>query len=121
MGLSRGQRITDKAVFRQAFQQGKRRAGKLLVMWIREGSDARLRLGVIASKKTFNRSVDRSRAKRLLREGYRTVRSSFREGADIVLVARRSMLDAGMSDVQAELMRLAAETGMLRCGKDGNA
>jgi ribonuclease P protein component len=72
-----------------------------------------LRVGVIASKRTLPRAVDRSRAKRLLREAYRLQRHRFRPDQDIVLIARRRILDASRPAVDDELLRLAGKGGLL--------
>lgn len=111
--LSRKQRLSDSRAFRETFRDGRRRAGKFLVMWLRYAEDACLRMAVIVSKNTLNRSVDRSRAKRLLRESYRLNRHRFKGKVDIILVARRDIIKARRQDVDADVLRLAKEAGIL--------
>jgi ribonuclease P protein component len=112
LALPRRYRIARSAEFDRVFAGGHNAVGPTLVLWIRPREDAGPgRLGVVAAKRSFRRSVDRSRAKRLLREAYRLNRAALREGLDVVLVARRPILDVKVQSVEAELLRLAARAG----------
>jgi ribonuclease P protein component len=113
-GLSRRQCISRSNIFQEAFKQGRPYVGKFIVMRLRKGEDAHLSLGVIASKRTFRRSVDRSRAKRLLRESYRLNRCKFDDGQDIVLVARRAILGVKRQEVDKDLLKVAEKSGIFR-------
>lgn len=67
------------------------------------------RVAVIASRKVGT-AVRRNRAKRLLREAARSV--GWREGIDIVLIARHRAAGAHVRDVEAELRELAGRLGL---------
>ena len=82
-----------------------------MVLFLRSGPDASLRLGVVASKKVGN-APERARAKRRLREAFRRNRGRFVSSDDVVLVARRSLLAAPWADVVSELLKLAAQAGL---------
>ncbi|MBN2301604.1 MAG: ribonuclease P protein component [Lentisphaerae bacterium] len=110
--LVRRQRISDSAVFREAFDAGSRYVGKFVVMLLRTGPEADLRLGVVASKRTFRRAVDRARAKRLMREAFRLNRYRMSGATDVVLVARRRILEVSAKEVGDELLALAGEAGL---------
>jgi ribonuclease P protein component len=84
-----------------------------MVMWLACGDAAALRLGVVASKRSFHEAVERSRAKRLLREAYRLNRFRFSGRQDVILVARRAILKAARQDVERDLMALAEKAGMV--------
>jgi ribonuclease P protein component len=112
-GLSRFQRILDPAVFRDAFNQDRCFRGKYLVMWLYAGQDSALRLGVVASKRSLRRSVDRSRAKRLLREAYRLNRCRFSGKWDVVLLARRHIVKKCLRDVENDLINVAEAAGLI--------
>ena len=112
--LSRCQRISDSGIFRETFSGGCRYAGRLIVMWLRRADDACLRFAVIVSKKTFARSVDRSRAKRLLRESFRLNRHRLQGKVDVILMARRYIGGVKRQAVDEELLRLAREAGILQ-------
>ena len=81
-----------------------------MVMFLRDAPDASARLGVVASRKVGN-AVERARAKRRLREVFRLNRGllppDFR--ADVVLVARRAILDAPWARVVGDFAWLVRQ------------
>jgi ribonuclease P protein component len=100
------------SLFREAFAQKKSFVGRFMVLWLREGEGASLRLGVVTSKKVSNRAVDRNRVRRVLRDIYRRHRAEFEGEVDVVIIGRRALLDASHDDVEAELLRLAGKAGL---------
>ncbi|MFU8780957.1 MAG: ribonuclease P protein component, partial [Kiritimatiellia bacterium] len=64
--------------------------------------------GVIASKRTFKRAVERNRAKRLLREAFRLERGALPQVYDFVLVARKSILASGIQMVRKDFRQLVS-------------
>lgn len=109
--LSRGQRLTRPAQFRETYGQQHKRVGRHMVLWLRKGEDTSLRLGVVASRKVGN-AVARTRARRLLRELYRRNRFRFSGDYDVVLVARGLILKAKWEDLVNELLDLAERSGL---------
>ena len=85
-----------------------------MVLWLREGEGAALRLGVVTSKKVSRRAVDRNLARRRLREAFRTHRDELTGAVDVVLIGRRNILDATQAEVEAEFLRLADKAGLLK-------
>ena len=112
-GLARHQRLTRSSSFQEAFAQREKWVGRYLVLYVRRGEGASLRLGVVSSRKVSRRAPDRNRARRLLREAWRLNRHRFRGAADVVLVARGNILRASFSDVEGELLRLAVRAKLL--------
>lgn len=113
MRLSRDQRVLESRVFRRAFDHGPHYAGRFMVMWLTGGDAAALRLGVVASKRSFHEAVQRSRAKRLLREAYRLNRFRLSGKQEVILVARSAILKAARQDVERDLMALAEKAGLV--------
>ena len=110
--LGRKQRLQSPGQFEEAYAQDRRWHGRFMVLFLRSGPDASLRLGVVASKKVGN-APERARAKRRLREAFRRQRAGFAGRTDdVVLVARRSILDAPWDAVVAELRKLASQAGL---------
>ena len=108
----RKQRLLRTAQFQETYDQNRRWHGRHMVLFLRAAPDASLRLGVVASKKVGN-APERARAKRRLREAFRRQRAGFAGRTDdVVLVARRSILDAPWDAVVAELRKLAAQAGL---------
>lgn len=105
----RRQRIVDSDGYDRTFSSGKRRVGRLVVVWVRPNGGTEWRLGVIASKRSFRRAADRNRAKRLIREAFRLGCQELPGACDLVVVARGFILRAGESDVRKELLQLAKE------------
>ena len=112
MRLSRKQRVSESSVFREAFDHGPHYAGRFMVMWLGRREAGTLRLGVVASKRSFREAVQRARAKRLLREAYRLNRFRFSGTCDVILVARHGILKVARQDVEADLMTLAEKAGL---------
>ena len=112
--LSKTQRLLKASLFREAFEQKRSFVGRLMVLWLRKGEGASLRLGVVTSKKVSNRAVDRNLARRRLREAFRQHRAEFSGDVDLVIIGRRNILEATQAEVEAELLRLAGKAGLLK-------
>ncbi len=110
-GLSRHQRLTQTSLFRETYAQGRKWVGRYMVLWIRTGEGASLRLGVVSSRKVGN-AVARVRARRRLRECYRRLRARFSGEYDVIFIARRSILKAKWDDLVCEMLRLTAAAGL---------
>lgn len=111
--LPRARRIVSSKAFREAFENGSPYRGRLMLMFLRQGPDAALRLGAVAGKRTLRRAADRNRARRLLREAYRMNRYRFHGTCDIVLVARQRIAAASLREVERELRHLARRAGIM--------
>ncbi|MDO5462661.1 MAG: ribonuclease P protein component [bacterium] len=87
--------------------------GAMVLRWVKVPTD-RTRVGVIAAKRTFHLAVQRSRARRLMREAFRLERLQLQEGIDIVLLGRRKLLTMSCDEVRKALLQLAARARILR-------
>ncbi|MEI6809006.1 MAG: ribonuclease P protein component [bacterium] len=112
-GLSRKQRVASPVQFREAYDQGRCYRGRLVTMWLRTGPDAAFRLGVVTGRRV-GKAIERTRARRLIREAYRLNRSRFCGVFDVILSARSTICSARMQDVEAELLTLSRKAGILK-------
>jgi ribonuclease P protein component len=112
--LSKKQRLIQASLFGEAFAQKNNLVGRCMVLWIRTGPDAALRLGMVTSRKVSKRAVDRNLARRRLREIFRQHRAELSGPFDLVIVARRNLLFASHQEVEAEFMKLAEKAGLLK-------
>lgn len=110
--LGRRQRLTRSSEVRDAFAQGRSFAGRFMVMWLRRGPNANLRLAVVSSR-SIGGAVARNRARRRLREVFRRNRYRLHGAVDVVLVARRALLGARWQELIDDLMELAGRAGLL--------
>jgi ribonuclease P protein component len=93
----------DSSKYARIFALKRSVYGRTLVMWVTRGTDAGRRAGVVVSKRTFRRAVDRNRAKRLLREAFRLSRHRLAPDVDVILIARAGIAGKHCQDVMRDL------------------
>ncbi len=110
--LPRGPFRLDSARYQAVFAAKRSFYGQTLVMWVALAPDAGRRAGVIVSKRTLRRAVDRNRAKRLLREAFRLNRHRLRGDADVILIARGGIAGKRCQEVAADFERVCRKAGL---------
>ena len=91
--------------FQLLYKEGKSRANRYLVLYVKENGLEKNRLGVSVSKKVGN-SIVRHRITRLIRESYRLHEDMFNSGLDIVVIARGTARDASFHQISSALKHL---------------
>jgi len=105
-------RLRARPEFQKVYAEGQRYNGRLLAAFLRRNELAEHRLGTTASTKAIGKSVDRNRAKRLLRELFRRSApdlNRLQQKYDWVLNAKRSLLASNEELRFSEFRRLIAQ------------
>lgn len=117
--------IKEHHLYNKCYTKGERAVGKLVAVYVLRDYAARRLMQQNPQKKYLNRvglsvgkkiggAVQRNRAKRLLREGYRAVTvDGVKTGYLVVLAAREQIRDKKMQDVEKELRRAFLRLGLL--------
>ena|SRR5436190_21710975 len=108
-------RLRASAEFARVKTEGKRLAkGSLLANWVEQpgGEGQPLRLGVVTPK-SVGPSVERSRARRLMREAFRVNQQKLKQPLTLVLVARRSIVGNGLAEVERDFLNLMRAARLL--------
>jgi ribonuclease P protein component len=99
---TRDNRVRKRAEYLEIQSGGARVNGDCLVFIVmRRAPGAPLRLGITASRK-IGGAVQRNRARRLIREGFRAVFRELPAAIDIVVIVRRPLGERKMEALQAE-------------------
>ncbi len=110
----RGSFRLDSSKYKSVFAGKRSVYGQTLVVWVASSADAGRRAGVVVSKRTFRRAVDRNRAKRLMREAFRLSRFRLVQGVDVILIARSGIAGKKCADVIADLERVCRRARIWR-------
>lgn len=112
--LPRSSKIKQEGDFARAKSRGQRLTGGCLIVNILPRPiGANSRLGVVTSKKIGD-AVERSRARRLLRETFRLHQHDLARPVDVVLVARLSIAGMKLADVEKDFLRLLGQARALK-------
>ena len=112
--LPRESRVTQNRDFIRIRQQGERLAqGCLVANWSLLPEGARPKLGVVTSRK-IGGAVQRTRARRLLRESFRLHQHELARPVELILVARNSIAGKQFADVEKDFLTTLRRAGLLR-------
>ena len=99
--------------FRKVYHGGHSKANKYLVIYIRKNGTDKNRVGISVSKKVGN-SVERNRARRLMKENYRIWKGEIKEGYDMIFIARSTINGQKAFDVGKSMKRALHKAKMFQ-------
>ena len=91
--LYKESRLRKRSLFRKVYEEGRFVANKMMAMHFIPNPDQARRIGFSAGKK-LGGAVVRNRCKRRLRECYRLHQNEMPAGVDLIIVARRALVNA---------------------------
>ena len=103
-------RLLKRDSFRQVYEQGRKIQSRLFTAFLVAKQKGNPRIGITVTRKIGN-SVERNRARRLLREAFRKNKWLAPQGVDIVINVKRALLEAGYREVEGELIALLKRAG----------
>ena len=110
--LGRAARLRQSRDFARVRQQGERLAlGCLIANWHRLPDGTAPKLGVVTSRK-IGGAVERSRARRLLRESFRQHQHELAGPVELVLVARPSIAGRNLAGVEKDFLAALNRAGL---------
>jgi ribonuclease P protein component len=114
LGLPRASRLRTGRDFARPKSHGQRvTRGCLALNWLERPDAPAPRVGVVTSRK-LGGAVVRARARRLLREAFRLHQRELARAADLVLVARPSIVGRSLAQVEADYLAALKSGGLLK-------
>jgi ribonuclease P protein component len=104
-GFSRDERLKKTAEFDRVFREGRRGRGRWVSVVYAPNGLGHARLG-IALRRGWGNAAARNRAKRLVREAFRTHKHELPAGVDLVVVPATDWEEPQVEELAAELVGL---------------
>jgi ribonuclease P protein component len=105
--VNRNFRLKQSTEFKRVRRSGKSYAHPFIVLFVLSTESERTLVGVAAGR-TVGNAVQRNRAKRLVREAIRPLLGEIRPGLQVVLIARKPIIEARMPEIRVSLQELFA-------------
>ena len=109
-------RLRKNSEFRHVYDRGCSFANKYIVMFFIKNDLDFNRIGFATTKKLGN-SVVRSKFKRRMKESFRLNTTKFKQGYDIVFLARANAADISYKEVESAVLHLGKISKLLVKGK----
>jgi ribonuclease P protein component len=109
----RSYRIRNSSEFKHVYDHGKAIRSRSFVMFYLDGDEEQpARLGITVTKR-FGKANRRNRIKRLIREAFRVIHPSLKDGVDIVFNVRRFAEGISLKATVKEINYLFRKAGVM--------
>lgn len=105
--------LRRKDDFSAVYKKGRSVGERYIVLFYKKNGLPYNRIAFLASKKVGN-SVERNRARRLIRENYRFLKNDIRTGYDIIFIARNTINGRKFSDVRKSMVGALLKSKLLK-------
>jgi len=103
-------RILKRDIFRRVYEEGRKIQFSYFTAFVLAKETPQPRIGITATRKMGN-SVERNRARRLVREAFRKNKWLVPHGVDIVINVKRPLVDAAYRDFEGEFISFLEKAG----------
>ena len=103
-------RILKRGIFRRVYEEGRKIQARHFTAFVLSNSGGQPRIGITATRKMGN-SVERNRARRLVREVFRKNKWLVPQGVDIVINVKRSLAEASYGDLEGDFITFLERAG----------
>ena len=110
-GLPAERKLRRRSEFQRVFDSGRKSHGRFFTIIAAPAPSSATRLGIVASRK-LGGAVVRNRAKRLIRETFRTAKHPARP-LDLVVIPKNALLTADVEGLKRDY-----ETALRRCSSN---
>lgn len=105
--------LRRKDDFSAVYKKGRSVGERYIVLFYKKNGLPYNRIAFLASKKVGN-SVERNRARRLIRENYRFLKDDIRTGYDIIFIARNTINGRKFSDIKKSMVGALLKSKLLK-------
>jgi ribonuclease P protein component len=106
LSLKKAERLRKNSDFLEIYKQAKRLQGRFLLVYFVFNNEERRKAGFVVSKKVSKKAVIRNRAKRRLREIYRTNKHCLPENISVVFTAKPEIIMANYNEIKEDILKL---------------
>ena len=103
-------RILKRGLYRRVYDEGRKFQARYFTAFVLPNSGPQPRIGITVTRKIGN-SVQRNRARRLVREVFRKNKWLVPSGVDIVINVKKALAEASYADIEGDFITFLERAG----------